>query len=234
MMSQQTSRTFLYTYQQLIIWMLFLIDFRLILTTKPLQYKTTMTKRRIHTIYITLFLFYSITGTISFALFLRDFDKEDKCRLFNIVTKTAYVGIQVSAFSIGSAVMVFNYVIIIYKLTRSKKSVRDITNGSSIKLSKNNLKLTKAIIMTLTAYILFYIPVVAITSVGTFSETFTNNSLFDIVEDISILLYFTNNLINPFIYNFTLRDFKEGYNRLLFCRVRHPIQENPAIRVAVI
>ena len=175
-----------------------------------------------------------MNGAMCFALFLRDFNNENRCRSFSIVRKTAYVGILVSAFSIGTAVMVFNYVIIIYKLTRSKKSVRRITNGSGMKLSNNNLKLTKALIMTLTAYNLFYIPVVVITSVGIFFDTFTNDSLFDILEDISCLLYFTNNLINPFIYNFTLKDFKEGYNRLLFCRVRGPVQENPAIQVAVI
>ena len=88
--------------------------------------------------------------------------------------------------------------------------------------------------MTLTAYILFYIPVIVVTSVGTFFDTFIDNSLFDILEDISILLYFTNNLINPFIYNLTLRDFKDGYNRLLFCHVRHPIVDKSAMNVAVV
>ena len=99
-----------------------------------------------------------------------------------------------------------------------------------MKIPKNNGKLTRAIIMTLTAYILLYTPIISVTCI----RTLIDDSLWDILEDISLLFYFTNNLINPFIYYMTLRDFKEGYNRLLFCCVRSPVQEKPTIKVAVI
>ena len=88
--------------------------------------------------------------------------------------------------------------------------------------------------MTLTAYIVFFIPVIAVTSIGMFFDTFIGNTLFDILEDVSLLFYFSNNFVNPFIYYMTLRDFREGYNRLLFCCKRHTIQEKSPTRVAVI
>ena len=193
-----------------------------------------MTKRRIHTIYITLCLFYSVTGAMSFALFLRDFNKVDKCRLFNIVTKTAYLAILVLFFSLGSIFMFLNYIIIICNLTRSKKSMKDIASGTNMKINKNNVKLTRAIIMMLTAYIVFYIPVIVMTSTGTFYDALTVDHLWGILEDIALIFYFSNNLINPFIYYMTLKDFREGYKRLLFCYSRCPAQRDLNINVAVI
>ena len=67
----------------------------------------------------------------------------------------------------------------------------------------------------MTAYILFYIPVIVVTCIGTLSNAFIGNSLMDIVEDISLLCYYSNNLINSFIYYFTLKEFRNGYNKLL-------------------
>ena len=88
--------------------------------------------------------------------------------------------------------------------------------------------------MTLTAYIVLYTPVIAVTCVGTIFGTLNGNSIWDILEDISLLCYFSNNLVNPFIYYMTLRDFRDGYKRLLFCCVRQPVKKNPPIDVAVI
>ena len=193
-----------------------------------------MTKRRIHTIYYTLCLFYTLAGSVVFLFYRRDFSKQDRCRLYTVLTKTAYFAVPILFFSTGSVVMFFNYVIIICNLTRSKISMRDATSGTIAKIPKNNVKLTRAIIMTLTAYIVLFIPVIAVTSIGTFFDTFIGNTLFDILEDVSLLFYFSNNFVNPFIYYMTLRDFRDGYNRLLFCCKRHTIQEKSPIRVVVI
>ena len=88
--------------------------------------------------------------------------------------------------------------------------------------------------MTLTAYNVLYTPVIAVTCLGTIFGTFNGNSIWDILEDISLLCYFSNNLVNPFIYYITLRDFRDGYRKLLFCCVRQPVKINPPIDVAVI
>ena len=193
-----------------------------------------MTRRRIHVIYFVLCLVFTIPGAIAFLFFVRDFSKKDKCRMYNVLTKTAYLAGPVLLFSLGSVAMFINYAIIIYKLTTSRKPAKDIPNTKLENHPKNNMKLTRAIIMTLTAYILFFIPVVALTSIGTYFDTFTDNSIRNILEDISLLCYFSNNLVNPFIYYMTLRDFRDGYRRLLFCCVRQPVKENPPIDVAVI
>ena len=84
--------------------------------------------------------------------------------------------------------------------------------------------------MTLTAYILLYTPIVSVTCV----RTIIVDSLGDILEDIALLFYFSNNFVNPFIYYMTLRDFREGYRRLLLFCVRHSDQGNSTVKVAVI
>ena len=178
-------------------------------------------------------LFNSIAGIVAFVFFRRDFSKEDRCRLFTILTKTAYLAIPVLLFALGSAVMIFNYIIIICNLMRSKKLMKDITNVANMKIPKYNVKLTRAIIMTLTAYIVLFLPCIATTAIGTFFNIYIGNFLWDILEDISLLFFFTNNLVNPFIYYMTLKDFRDGYNKLLFCCKKDTIQKSP-IKVAVI
>ena len=186
---------------------LFNLSFRLILTTKPLQYKTMMTKKRIHVIYAALCLSYTVYGGMVFMFFHRDVRRQDWCRMHTVLTKTGYFAAPFFFFATTSLAMFFNYVIIIYKLRISSKSIENSGNMKIRKLPRNNVKLTRAIIMTLTAYNLLYI---------------------------SLLRYFSNNLINPLIYYFTLKDFKDSYSRLLCCCVRHPIQEKPTMKVAVI
>ena len=112
--------------------------------------------------------------------------------------------------------------------------MRDITSGTNVKMPKNNAKLTRAITMTLTAYIVFYMPVIAMSSIGTFYDTLTVGYFWGILQDIALLFYFNNNLINPFIYYMTLKDFREGYKRLLFCYSRCTGQRDSEINVAVI
>ena len=189
-----------------------------------------MTKRRLHVIYIALCFSYTVTGGIAYIFFHRDISKQDRCRTHTVLTKIAYFA-PLLFFSIGSLAMFVNYVIIITKL---RKRMDDSGKINIKKFPRNNVKLTRAIIMTLTAYNLLFIPAVAVTSAAIFLGTFIGNYLFDILEDISLLCYFSNNLINPFIYHFTLRDFKEGYKRLMCCCVRHPMKKNLTIDVAVI
>ena len=193
-----------------------------------------MTKKRIHVIYAALCLSYTVYEGMIFMFFHRDVSRQDRCRIHTVLTKTGYFAAPFFFFATTSLAMFFNYVVIIYKLRKSSKSMEESGNIKIRKLPRNNVKLTRAIIMTLTAYNLFFIPAVAVTSVGSVLETFIGNSLFEILEDISLLCYFSNNLINPLIYYFTLKDFKDGYSRLLCCCARHPIQEKPTIKVAVI
>ena len=77
-----------------------------------------------------------------------------------------------------------------------------------------DVKVTKAILLTLGAYLLLYFPSVLISSV-TF---FIGIPHIFIVLSIGQLLYFMNNLINPFIYYMTLKDFRQGYQNFLLCR----------------
>ena len=193
-----------------------------------------MAKRRINAIYLAFFLTYTGTGSTVFLFCRQDFSKQHRCRMYTVLMKTAYFAAPILLFSTGSLLMFFNYVITIYKLSQNSKPIKDGRNTKIEKLPKNNVKLTRAIVMTLTAYIVLYMPVIAVTCVGTIFGTFNGNFIWDILEDISLLCYFSNNLVNPFIYYMTLRDFRDGYRRLLFCCMRQPVKKNPPIDVAVI
>ena len=59
--------------------------------------------------------------------------------------------------------------------------------GTSVKIPRNNVKLTRTIIMTITAYILFFMPIVAVTSIGAIFGTFTVGYSWGILEDIALL-----------------------------------------------
>ena len=73
--------------------------------------------------------------------------------------------------------------------------------------SSNISKLTKATVIALSAYIGLYLPGLVISCI--FMVQDFNGFYMSIITDISILMYFVNNLVNPFIYYFTLQDFKK-------------------------
>ena len=170
-----------------------------------------LTKRRIHFIYIALCLVYALIGIAVMIFRRQDFNRNDRCILHTILDKTLYFALPVMLFTTGSVIMFINCTIIIYKLTINGTEMRYFTKTANTNL---NVKLTRAIIMTLTGYVLFYIPLVVITCV----RIFIQDSKLYALEDVGLLFYFSNNLVNPFIYYVTLKSFKEGYKNLLLCR----------------
>ena len=76
-------------------------------------------------------------------------------------------------------------------------------------------KLTRATVLAFSAYLVLYLPGLVISCI--FMVQNFNGFYMSIVTDISILMYFVNNLVNPFIYYFTLQDFKKGFSSFLRC-----------------
>ena len=42
--------------------------------------------------------------------------------------------------------------------------------------------------------------------------------IYEILLDLSYILFYMNNVVNPFVYYVYLKDFKEGYEALLCCK----------------
>ena len=74
-----------------------------------------------------------------------------------------------------------------------------------------NSKLTRATMIALGTYVMLYLPAVAITCI----DLLVDSHYLHITQDILLILYFCNNIVNPVIYYLTLNDFREGYKKLL-------------------
>ena len=147
--------------------------------------------------------------------FLRKyFSNTDLCIVANIIKDTAYFAVPVLLFGILTLVFVTDYVatiIILQKRTREREHLTNTINTSVMDL---NSRLTRATMIALGTYVMLYLPGVAITCI----DIFVDSHYLFIIQDILLILYFCNNIVNPFIYSFTLKDFREGYKKLLQCK----------------
>ena len=81
-------------------------------------------------------------------------------------------------------------------------------------LPDTDSKVTKAITLTLGAYLLLYSPSIIMSAVISFIKVPHQV----IAAGILYVVFFMNNLVNPFIYYMTLKDFRQGYKSFLRCR----------------
>ena len=99
--------------------------------------------------------------------------------------------------------MIVNYIIITVRLKQSNSMFATATNDA-------NSKMTKASWLTLGAFIMLYSQNVHLTMVPYFIQG-PILLILSILTNITYLLYYLNNVINPFLYFTTLSNFKEGY-----------------------
>ena len=80
----------------------------------------------------------------------------------------------------------------------------------------NHFKLTYACWLTVTFFLLLYFPLSLLAVATNFLEELY--PLYILVPlDISYLLYYMNNVVNPFSYFVVLKDFRTGYKTVLCC-----------------
>ena len=115
----------------------------------------------------------------------------------------------------GTIPMIINCFIITIKLRKMK----DVAVGSKTGKRENENKLTQASLMTLKLFLLFVVPITFLGLVANFLQQ-PYPMFNDIVLDICYLLYYTNNVVNPFVYYIFLRDFNEGFINILCCNSR--------------
>ena len=112
--------------------------------------------------------------------------------------------------------MIINCITITFKLRRMK----DMAVGSKTGKKENENKLTQASWMTLKLFLLFVVPLNFLGIVENFLQQ--QYLFYNILLDISYLLYYMNNVVNPFVYYIFLKDFNEGFRNILCCNSRNP------------
>ena len=150
------------------------------------------------------------------------------CIIPNVLQNIGYYTLLFN-FGTVSLVTTVSYIWVIVKLKHRKKHMSSLTHNKAPNALSIDLKVTKAILLTLGAYLSFYIPTMVIGVMVDYVEV----PYLIIVLAVCMLLYYTNNVINPFIYYFTLKDFQHGYKKLLSCDSAKD-NENQTIKVAVV
>ena len=171
---------------------------------------------------------YTIVAVFTSIFLRRDFKRQESCILSSVLS-LAGCAVPVTFFTLGSLVMFCNCVIIIRSLAKSKKNIRELEDSAMFNTASANEKLSRAIILTVIAYISFYFPVVVVICINLLSSIpkFIGN----ILEDISLLFYYCNNLINPFIYCLTLKNFRKGYAAVLLMRKESSMKKKTSSEV---
>ena len=91
--------------------------------------------------------------------------------------------------------------------------------GTKTGSQDNDHKLTQATWLALTLFLLFVVPVTFLGVVAIFLQQ-PYPMFYDILLDISYLLFYMNNVVNPFVYYIYLKTFKEGYQAMLCCKMK--------------
>ena len=122
---------------------------------------------------------------------------------YHIIITTNYV--------IFTVIIVIKYTILVIKLHQRKKQLRYVINRDPSKIHDVTDKVTRATFLSLGAYIVLILPTILVNGLVALIR---NPYHAELVTDAAFIIYFMNNMINPFIYFCTLRDFKDGYQQL--------------------
>ena len=202
--------------------------YRLVQVCNPLHYKRLVTKRRLHLTYFVLGFYFAVEFCSVFIFLRKSFTQDHMCVIPNVL-RSVGISIMVVNFGTASLVTTVCYICVIVKLKKRKKQMSSLTYNTNPNAVNTDLKVTKAILLTLGTYLSLYIPTIVI---GLLVHNVDAPCLI-IILAVCMLLYYVNNLVNPFIYYFTLRDFKQEYNKLLSCKGKKE-NLNQKIKVAVV
>ena len=188
-------------------------NFRMVLVANPLHYKRLITKRRLHTAFLSISFFFFVNITC-FYIFLRQeafiFLKE--CVVQYVIHFIPYFT-NIGFIYTCIIIMAVNCIIISIKLQK----MSTVALGTKTGTQDNDHKLTQATWMALTLFLLFVVPITFLGVVAIFLQI-PYPIYYDILLDLSYLLFYMNNVVNPFVYYIYLKTFKEGYQAMLCCK----------------
>ena len=160
-------------------------------------------------------------------LFLRkDFSQSQTiCETANVLHNTGLYTIILLNCTLAAVTMIISFILVVVKLQK-----KTITFNSEMQNARYNYsKVNKSLLITLVVYISLIIPVIVSFCIKIFVDIGEMLTLVNVL----MLLFFMNNAINPFIYYLTLKEFKQGYKNLLFCKCINK-QNNQEIELEVV
>lgn len=190
------------------------MNFRLLLIWKPLHYKIIVTKGRLH-----LFLMSSCMslGMIMATVHLQQPYEvwRNHCYFSFILQQTAYYTIIIVTSVVLTIVMTGACLTLFVLLRRRENTSINGPDSFQSNSSEMMLKLTKATALTLGIYMMLQDTALIVDFIVSFPQF--RETVGDILSDYMYILLYINNMINPFIYYFTLKDFQEGYRQFCNC-----------------
>ena len=136
--------------------------FRLVLVVKPLQYKTIVTKKRLHVAFAIWTAIHSTGVVINFTFFRKVDVTMTYCSPYTLLEEIVIVIYTVLTFCFYGIIMIVSYIIITVKLRQRDKLYTVGTNTSDL-----NFKVIKASWIVLTAFLACFSPPVILTLVQT-------------------------------------------------------------------
>ena len=199
--------------------------FRLAMVKRPSYYKNTITKVRLHIAHVISCSFLTIEIAGVFILFRNDLKDIEMCNTPTILHPAVLYTLFLLNFVLVTLLMSANTIWVTVALTTRKRNINCIFNSN-----ETDLKLTRTMLIILCVYIRLYSPTVVLVFIMNVVEKKHNL----IAADVCFLLFFTANVVNPFIYYATLKDFKQAYKNILLCRRSEEEEQNQQIELAVV
>ena len=196
----------------------------MVLVANPLHYKRLITKRRLHIAFPSVYFIFSINMTWFYIIFRQEtfiFLRECAAQyVIHFIQFLANIGFAYACI----IVMVVNCIIISIKLQK----MSTVALGTKTGTQDNDQKLTQATWMALTLFLVFVAPNTLL-GVAAFFLQPPFPIYYDILLDISYLLFYMNNVVNPFVYYIYLKTFKEGYQAMLCCEKKRRNRGNSPV-----
>lgn len=138
------------------------------------------------------------------------------CSAAWILKRVAYYGITVMNIVVLNTIMTVSFILLVVLFLKRGQAAKKITNNTQSNSRIMMHKLTKATAITLGLYIMLQSPAIIMLFVWSFvyfGHTYTG----EIVSDYIYIVLYINNVVNPVIYYFTLKDCREGYKKICLC-----------------
>ena len=124
-------------------------------------------------------LLFAVLVGCSFIFLRKEFTQTKTCVVSNILNSIRYYTVPGFSFGTMSLETAIGYLVVIITLKQRKKNMSTITQCRTSNGSDTDSKVTRAILLTLGAYLLLYSPSVVMSGVMFFCKSSTNNNCFE-------------------------------------------------------
>ena len=187
-------------------------SFRLIFVKRPLHYKKSITKSKIHLV-LTVTCILSILEIAGAYYFFRKDIKQRDIRNNAFSNKGIYSVLLIN-FGLTTGVITVSLIWTTVHLLWRKRKNKYIFDSRLSDTQESSSKVTTALCIVLGVFILTFVPAYTCA----FGIRIVEVPYKDVLIDVSFLIHFINTFVNPFIYFVMLKDFREGYKNILLCK----------------